>query len=158
MWDEVDEETGSRREEQIRANWRALIDRGSSVKRFRYDRASIFEILAPIIRVVNTRNEASLDAEITVLGSQLEKDLSGRSLLPEIAQALSQLQGSVQSIRDWLMRPSLNHGEVQKLTTEYQKMHVGMQRAVDGMQRIGFPMGEWLQMATRQLNWEPFIS
>jgi len=157
MWDDVDEETGSRYEEQIRTDWKPLLDRGSSLKRFRYVRASIFEILAPIIREVNTRNDGYLMAEITALGKKLKEDPSGRSLFPEMEQALLRLRTSVQSIRDQLVRPSPSHEKLQQLATEYQKMHARAQRVVDGMQKIGFSMGEYLQMATRQLTWEPFI-
>ena len=153
MWDDVDEETGSRYEEQIRADWKA----GSSLKRFRYVRASVFEILAPIIQEVNTRNDGYLTKEITALGEKLKEDPSGRSLFPEMEQALPRLRTLVQSIRDQLVRPSLSHEKLQQLATEYQKMHARAQRVVDGMQKIGFSMGEYLQMATRQLTWEPFI-
>lgn len=157
MWDEVDEETGRRHEQQIRTDWKALLDSGSSLKRFRYVRASIFEIIAPIIGAMNTRNDDYLTAEITAIGKKLQKDPSGRSLFPEMKQALSHLRESVQSIRDQLVRPSLSHEKLQQLATEYQEVHVRAKRAVDGMQKIGFSMGEYLQRATRQLTWESFI-
>jgi len=50
MWDDVDEETGIEREEQLRLiYWQSMITQGSSVQRFMGDRESALEILRPIV-------------------------------------------------------------------------------------------------------------
>ena len=59
MWDEVDEETGTTRENELKEKyWRTLINGGSSTKRFFNDRKSGIEILRPIIQGASSQRNA----------------------------------------------------------------------------------------------------
>jgi len=59
MWDEVDEKTGTNREDVLQTDfWKPLIDHGSSVKRFLNDTASAFDILRPIVQGASIQRNA----------------------------------------------------------------------------------------------------
>jgi len=59
MWDEVDEETGTKRENDLQTDyWKPLIDCGSSVKRFLNDTTSAYSILRPIVQGASSQRNA----------------------------------------------------------------------------------------------------
>jgi hypothetical protein len=58
MWDTVDEEQGSAREESFKSSfWHSMMERGSTVKRFHLDRDSVIDVLSPLFNTVVTARE-----------------------------------------------------------------------------------------------------
>ena len=58
MWDSVGEKKGVEREKELCTSdgfWKPMLDRGSSVKRFRRTQTSAFDVLTPIFERINER-------------------------------------------------------------------------------------------------------
>jgi hypothetical protein len=57
MWDEVDDETGETREEELRSKyWRPMLDRNSTTSRFMRTRESAIALIDPLIDAANKRS------------------------------------------------------------------------------------------------------
>jgi len=96
MWDEVDEETGTNRENVLQADfWKPLIDHGSSVKRFLNDSASAFDILRPIVQGASTHRNApehTIDRSISAQEFPAQHGMASRwSNIPDKLQRATEI-------------------------------------------------------------------
>src|SRR6266498_2260415 len=100
MWNEVDDNLGSEREEELKTlYWKSMIDRGSYVKRFLYTRESAFEVLTPIFNQVNSRNALLLQKEMNDLGLKLKETSAGKSLYMVLGELTERQQDILRRIR-----------------------------------------------------------
>jgi len=158
MWDKVNETTGATRErELIRDYWQTMIARGSTVKRFLYNRDSAFGILAPILEELNKKNALLLQKEMTDLGLKLNQTTAGRALFSELEELITHHQKTLENIRTELKTQPLNQAQLQQRMDEYQAVSAQLNRAMEDMQRMKISGGEWLQRLVKVKAWKtPF--
>ena len=158
MWDKVDETTGATRErELIQDYWQTMIARGSTVRRFLYNRDSAFGILAPILEELNKKNALLLQKEMTDLGLKLNQTTAGRTLFSELEELITHHQKTLENIRTELKTQPLNQVQLQQRMDEYQAVSAQLNRAIEDMQRMKISGGEWLQRLVRVKAWKtPF--
>ncbi len=158
MWDKVDEETGATREKElIQDYWQTMIARGSTVKRFLYNRDSAFTILAPILEELNKKNALLLQKEMTDLGLKLNQTTAGRTLFSALEELIADHQKTLENIRIELKTQPLNHEQLQQRMDEYQVVSAQLNRAIEDMHRMKISGGEWLQRLVKVKAWKaPF--
>ena len=158
MWDQATEEVGAKIEEGLKCiQWRSLIQRGSSVKRFMKTRESAFEILIPIFDTVNETNALLLQREMNELGLQLKDTTAGRSLYAQVDRRVTRLQELVVHFRTkfqqaTLNSTSLNNSDIQPLVAEYQQVSEELQKELQEM-KIQTPIGERIQRVFKGIDW-----
>ena len=138
MWDLVDQKAGVRREEELRTRnhfWKRMLDRGSSVKRFRRTQASAFEVLAPIFEQINERKAILLRRTVADLGTKLKQSTDGRELFSKI-EDLSVLRQEISTrIQNGRQDPSLTPAQFQLLLEDYEKACLDMQWLMDKVKK-----------------------
>ncbi|KAJ3513215.1 hypothetical protein NLJ89_g3078 [Agrocybe chaxingu] len=123
MWDEVDEETGQMREDELRSiYWKTMIDRGSGTARFLQTTQSAFQLLAPLLDEANKRETLLLQKEVTDLGFQLRETSAGQVLFLELEHLVKRQQEMLERIREEMKHPSTDEEQLRFLMEEYQKI------------------------------------
>jgi len=144
MWDEVDEETGATREEELKGiYWKAMIDRHSSTGRFVGTRDSAFRLIAPFLDDANTRNKLLLQKELVDLDLRLSETHAGRKLRSEIKQLAKQQQELLHEIREEFKRPN-NATSLQSLMEEYEELKKTSDSLLAQMADLQVPLGRQL--------------
>jgi len=156
MWGEVEsEEEGTLREDELKDKyWRAMIERGSSVKRFLYTRESAFDVLRPIFEEVNERNALLLQEEMNELKMQIKETSAGKTLYLELEELVSRQQTMLGKIRGELHGESkLGPDELRLLMEEYGKASAQLQRATEDLQKMKITVGERIRKLTFRIDW-----
>ena len=144
MWDEVDEETGATREEELKGiYWKAMIDRHSSTGRFIGTRDSAFRLIAPLLDEANTRNRLLLQKELVDLDLRLSETHAGQKLRSEIKHLARQQQELLHQIREELKRPN-NATSLQSLMEEYEELKKTSGSLLTQMADLQVPLGRQL--------------
>jgi len=144
MWDEVDEETGSTREGELKGiYWKPMIDRGSSTGRFEGTRDSAFRLIAPFLEEANVRNALLLQKELVGLDMRLSETHAGQKLRSEIKQLAKQQQELLNQIREELTRPN-NAALLQSLMEEYEELKKTSGSLLQQMTDLQVPLGRRL--------------
>ena len=137
MWDEVDERTGDARENELKNKyWKAMIERGSSIKRFSLSRTSAFEVLEPILGVVSRRKTLLLQREVEDLGLKLNQTRAGQTLFLQLEELVGAHEDKLNSIRRELRDPSLTPYQLNLLMEDYQKISLKIQETTDEAKRM----------------------
>jgi len=154
MWDQVDENEGTIRTEQLKGeHWRTMIERGSVIKRFLQTPQSAFEILAPIFNKANSRTALLLQQEMNDFGLQLKETSAGKALYDELQGLVSRRQKSLEEIRTQLQE----HREPgQLLLDECARVLSEMDRVLGDLQELQIPSPVHIQRAARRINWTSF--
>ena len=119
MWDEVDEETGERREAELKSvYWKSMIRRGSSTRRFTLTRNSALEIIAPLIEGNGERFALLLQKEVLDMGRKLPQTTAAAGLELEYVALAKQHQMHLANIQAALKQPISNE-ELQRRIEEY---------------------------------------
>jgi len=135
MWNEVDKETGLRREEElVNKYWKSMTDRGSTVRRFQHNRDSAFEILAPVFEKVNEKSELLLQKELKDLEGLLGQTEDRNAKFRELAGLISRHQKAVQTIRSELQRWGSDQG-LQEYIAEQRNVCEELRRAATDYRR-----------------------
>ena len=154
MWDWVDEDEGKNREEQLRTEyWKAMIERGSCVRRFYQDQKSAFDVLAPIIDKVNSRSALLLQKEVHDLGLQLNQTTAGRTLYLEIGELVKLYQSCMDRIRAEREEQTLDEEGLEVLMKNYEKISKQLQRANEDMKKMKLSVGDRIQRVAKSLDW-----
>ena len=141
FWGEVDEETGSTREKELKEiYWKAMVDRGSNIGRFEGSRDSAFRLIAPFLDEANTRNKLLLQKELVNLDLKLSETHAGQRLRSEIKELARQQQELLQQIRDELKRPD-NATSLQSLMEEYEELKKTSDSLLGQMADLRVPLG-----------------
>ena len=152
MWDVVEEEEGDRREKELEANyWKAMIERGSFVKRFLYTRESAFNVLGPIFEEVNRRNAVLLQKEMDDLKIHIKETSAAKALYLELEDLVSRQQNILGKIRG---ESKLEPDQLQLLVEEYGKMSAQLRRATGDLQKMKISVGERIQYFARRIDWK----
>jgi len=119
MWDEVDEETGATREEELKGIfWKSMINLHASVGRFIGTRDSAFRVIAPLLDEENSRIALSIQKELVDLGFRLSDTVAGQVLRLELERLTKQHLGMLYQIREELKDAT----SLQSLMDEYEKL------------------------------------
>jgi len=155
MWDEVEEEEGQYREKELEDDyWKAMTERGSSVKRFLYTRESAFDVLGPIFEEVNKRSALLLQEEMNELKMQIKETSAGKTLYLELEDLVSRQQAMLGKIRGELHGESkLGPDELRLLMEEYGKASAQLQLATEDLQKMKITVGERINKFTRRIDW-----
>src|SRR6266540_4180864 len=143
MWNDVEEEVGNKREEELKSEfWRTMLDRGASINRFLNTRESAFDILTPIFEEVNKRSALLLQKEMNDLKLQLKETSAGKTLYLALEDLLKRQQTTLSKIRSELKEPNLDDDELKLLMDEYQNLDGQLQRAREDLQKMKISIGE----------------
>lgn len=124
MWEEVGDDEGARREEQLKKEyWRAMIDKGAGVARFKGDRESAGEIFLPLIENEVDVGPLRLQAELTQLYKELPQTDAGRGMYTKLETLLEQQKRALSTLR---------HDYSREQTEEYKKV---LQKELDELSK-----------------------
>ena len=85
MWDEVDEETGRTREQELQSNyWQSMIERNSTTSRFMGSRESALGLIEPLIDAANEKSSLLLQQEMVDMRQKLPATSAGLKLFSEM--------------------------------------------------------------------------
>lgn len=141
MWDEVDEETGVAREQQLKnIYWKGMIDRQSHTGRFEGTRDSAFRLIGPLIDQANERHELLIQRELCDLDVRLKDTSAGRKFRPEIKDLVKQQQTLLQQIREQLKRPG-NLETLQSLKQKSEELRNFSTVLFEEMDKLKVPLG-----------------
>ena len=136
MWDNVDEKTGYDREIELRNSyWKAMVERGSSIRHFLLTRASAFEVLEPILVGVRNGKPLLLQREIEDLGLRLNQTRTGRALFLQLEELVGVHEEKLNRIRSEL-KEQLTPQELDLLTAEYRQISVQIQNSMNDAKRL----------------------
>jgi len=151
MWDQEDENEGTKREEQLQGeHWRKMIERGSSIKRFLRTPQSAFEIMTPIFDKANARTALLLQEEMNDLGLQLKETSAGKALFLELEGLVSRRQKSLEKIRTPLQD---QRKPEQPLLTEFAMADSELKRVLGDLQELQITSPVDIRKAARGINW-----
>jgi len=117
MWDEIDDAPANE-------SWiyrKAIVDRGSSIRRFRQrDRNSAFWVIAPILIKAHDKTPLLVQKEMTDRGLSLHQTKAGETLLMEPDDLLGHLQSVLEKIRNELKQRSVDRKRILQLNEEHE--------------------------------------
>ncbi|CAA7261004.1 unnamed protein product [Cyclocybe aegerita] len=152
MWDEVDEETGQMREEELRdVYWKTMIDRGSRTARFLQTTQSAFQLLAPLLHEANKRETLLLQKEVTDLGFQLRETSAGQVLFLELEHLVKRQQEMLERIREEMQHPSTDEEQLRFLMEEYQKITSKLASTSKQVSELKISIGSRLSKAVKSV-------
>jgi hypothetical protein len=130
MWDDIDEPTGTSREQELQeVYWRPLINKGSSVKRFHRTRTSFIHVLQPIIDSIYKKKALLLQQELEDHGLTLNQTTAGKTLFQHLQHLVALQQERLDRIRQELKEYPLDKDSLQELMEEYREVATQMRRA-----------------------------
>lgn len=151
MWDEVDQETGEKREEELKSKyWRPMLQRKSTTDRFKRTRESAFTVIDPLIDTANIRFSALLKQELEDTRKKLSSSsrVAGQEFLSKMEDFLKQREDLLCEIRDELKRRADNEMILKPLQDKYQKLKNNMESTINEMRRLKIPLGKRLVKMT----------
>jgi len=128
MWDEVDQATGQRREEELkRTYWSAMIARGSCTQRFDGTTSSALNIIQPLIDDPGKPYVLFLQKEVNELGKVLPQTNAGAILELQYHNLAQQHQELRDKIQKELNGPGRDDQQLQKWLDEYRALSIALQ-------------------------------
>ena len=151
MWDEVDKETGEEREKELRSTyWRPMLQRNSTIDRFKLTRESAFTVIDPLIDTVNTRISGLLQQELQDMGKKLSSTSrdAGQELFSEMELLLMQREDLLRRIRNEIKRGAVDRMKLEALQDEYQTIKINMKSTINSILKLKIPLGKRLVKMT----------
>jgi len=137
MWDEVDGRIGCNRENDLKNSyWEAMVERGSTIKRFLLTRPSAFDVLEPILREVSKRKTLLFQREVEDLGLNLNETRAGRTLAMQLEGIVGAHEEKLDRIRSELKDPLLTPTKLNLLKEEYQEISRQIQDTTNEAKRF----------------------
>jgi hypothetical protein len=146
MWDEVDQETGETREEDLRSTyWKLMLLGGSTTNRFRQTRKSAFTVIDPLIDAANICFSVILQQELEDMRRKLSSSsrADGEELLLKMERYLKQRENLLRRIRDEIKR-SDDKMRLGPLQVEYEQLKINMESTISDMRRLNIKLGKSL--------------
>ena len=145
MWDEVDEETGEARENELKKKyWRAMLDRGSRTSQFMRTHQSAFELINPLIDAANKRISVQLQQEMVDMRKKLPLTSAGQKLFSEMELLVRQREDLLHRIRNEMNHENGDEMMSEALQEEHQKIQLKLESAINEMRRLKLPFGQRL--------------
>ena len=159
MWDEVDEETGEAREEELRSNyWKSMLARNSTTSRFMRTRESAFLLVDPFIDAGNKRSSLLLQNEMVDMGQKLPATSAGRELFSKMGDLVRQREDLLRRIRDEMRRTDGDKTTLEPLQQEHQRLRINLEATLDEMRRLKLPLGHRLLNMTNKFFSTRFLA
>ena len=122
LWNDIDEETGSAREAQLKEGyWRPMIARGSRMRRFSGTRQSAFQLLRPFVGRANALRGVQLRVILPAEFPQDEATPMSRTKVALLQVAHKQQQEILRKIEEELNTPD-NGAKLHLLRKEYEDL------------------------------------
>ncbi|KAL0948440.1 hypothetical protein HGRIS_011016 [Hohenbuehelia grisea] len=122
MWDEVDEELGEHREQELRTHfWDAFISQGSTTKRFKNTPESAWGIVAGFLEASNQRFATELQQELVDLQKDLPDTRAGQEFYNTFSQLAKQRQDILVKILN-AMKHEHDENILEALRAEYEAL------------------------------------
>ena len=151
MWDEVEEETGQLREEELKSRyWRSMLDRNSTTNRFLGTRESALRLIEPLIDAANKKSSLLLQQELVDLRNKLPETSAGVKLFSETELLVKQRQEVLERIRNAMKHSNQDKTSLPALKEEYRKVKMQLDATVIEMQKLKLPLGHRLSQMTRK--------
>ena len=155
MWDEVDDETGDLREQELKSKyWRSMLERKSTTSRFMQTRESALRLIEPLIDAANTRSSLLLQQEMVDMRTKLPATSAGVRLCSEMELLVKKRQEVLEQIRNAMRHSMEDKTSLPALKDEYQKLKMQLDATVSEMRKLRLPLGKRLSQMTRK--WFPF--
>jgi len=145
MWDDVDEEAGKTREEDLQSNyWKSMLDRNSTTSRFTQTRESAYTVIDPLIEAANERSSDLLQKELMDMRRKLPSISDERvRVCEEMKGLVGQRQDLLRRIRNEVKRTDGNK-MIEHLEEEHQELLTTLKAMVNEMRRLKLPLGRHL--------------
>ena len=151
MWDDVDEETGRVREEELKSRyWRLMLDRKSTTSRFMGTRESALHLIEPLIDEANKKSSLLLQQEMVDLRNTLPETSAGVRLFSETERLVKERQEILEKMRNVMKHSSQDKTALLSLQKEYQRVKTELDTTVNEMRRLRLPLGKRLSRMTRK--------
>jgi len=156
MWDEIDEDTGCIRERELEnIYWKAIVDRGSSVRRFHQrDRNSAFWVIAPLLNKANDKTPLLVQKEMADRGLSLHQTEAGETLFMDPEDLLGHLRNVLEKIRNELKQPSVDRKRILQLIEEHDYVSKQLQRS---RRYTDETWRDWFRRLIRTLDWNRLL-
>ena len=147
MWDEVDEETGEDREEELKTKyWRTMLDRSSTTSRFLRTRESAFDIIEPLIEAANIRSSLLLQDELVDMRKSLPVTSAGQESFSAMGQLVTQHKNLLRRIRYEMRHSNGDKMVLKSLQEEHEKHQKILEATVIETRRLRLPLGKRLMI------------
>ena len=144
MWDEVDDETGEAREEELKSKyWRPMLDRNSTTSRFMRTRESAIALIDPLIDMANTQMSVLLQAEMDVC-KKLPATSAGHALFSTMEELMKKREVVRRQIRNEMKRSDGDAMALEPLQEEYLKLQIKLESTIEEIQKLKLPLGSRL--------------
>ena len=148
MWDEVDEETGDLREQELKLKyWRLMLERNSTTSRFMRSRESALQLIEPFIDAASQKSSLLLQQEMVDLRKKLPATSAGIGLFTEMERLVKELQDILEKIRNAMKHDKASLPRLQK---EYQRVKAQLNATASEMQKLRLPLGKRLSQMSRK--------
>lgn len=145
MWDEVDKETGLKREKELeKEHWGAMLNRDSTISRFLGTRESGFTLIDPLISKANERSSVLLKQELSDMHKKLPATSAARQLFSNLELLVRQREVLLQQTRNEVKRTEAygNKMSLKPLEKEYERLKINLELTVNEMRRLKLPLGK----------------
>ena len=151
MWDEVDEETGSEREMELKSKyWRSMLEQQSTTNRFLGTRESALNIIQPLVDAANDKSKLLLQQEMVDMRTKLPATSAGLRLFEETELLVKRRQQVLEQIRNAMKHSNEDETSLPTLQDEYQRLKTQLDTAVNEMRTLRLPLGKRLSQMTRK--------
>ena len=161
MWDEVDDETGKIREEDLKSNyWKSMLDRSSTTSRFMRTRESAFEVIDPLIEAANKRSSDLLQKELMDMSKKLPSTSPGQEAFLKMKDLVSQHEDLLLRIRNKMKGTDGDETTLESLQEEYQRLRIDLEATINKMRGLKLPLGNRLLKMTDKFfsaQFQPFM-
>lgn len=142
MWDEVDQSTGAKRENELRSNyWKPMLDCGSTTARFDGTLDSAWKIMQHLTSDRDSRHAVLLQEELVTLRKQLPETHAGQALLSTMEVLVKRQREMLEKIRAESKIQS-NAAAVDALHKEYEDIQQQLEKSLSDLQTLKVSVGK----------------
>ncbi|KDQ53005.1 hypothetical protein JAAARDRAFT_137770, partial [Jaapia argillacea MUCL 33604] len=152
MWDEVDESTGSAREEELKSKyWSYMLAKKSRTSRFLNTPQSAWAVLDPILRSVHEERALLLQTEMGELRRTLPETSAGHGLFNTMEELLKKQQHVLRRLQEETIK-STDSDVLETLTAEYSRLRQEVGKTMEQMKALQLPFGKRLLLKLLRFN------
>ena len=151
MWDEIDEETGEAREEELKKKyWRSMLERNSTTSRFLRTRESALVLIDPLIDKENIRTSLLVQKEMVDMRKKLPAMSAGQELFSTMEELVRKHEDLLRRIRTKIKRADSDMMALERSQEEYERLQINLESMVKEMRKLKLPLGQRLvNMSTK---------
>ncbi|KDQ52989.1 hypothetical protein JAAARDRAFT_197776 [Jaapia argillacea MUCL 33604] len=152
VWDEVDERTGSAREEELKSKyWSSMLAKKSRTSRFLNTPQSAWAVLDPILRSAHEERAFLLRTEMGELRRTLPETSVGHGLFNTMEELLKKQQHVLRRLPEETIK-STDSDILETLTAEYCRLQREVGETMEQMKALQLPFGKRLLFKLRPFN------